>query len=60
MEGEWCGWVCNARDDLESTVNVLSNPGRPGEEMKHAVMRSLHFFHMKILVLFDITKVRKI
>ena len=26
----------NARDDLESTVNVLSNPGRPGEQMKHA------------------------
>ena len=59
MEGEWEG--CNARDDIESTVNVSSNPGRPGEEMKHAVMRSMHFsFHLKILVLFDITKVRKI
>ena len=45
----------------ESTVNVLSNPGRLGEEMKHAVMRSMHFsFHLKILVLFHITKVRKI
>ena len=52
---------CNVRDDLESIVNVLSNPGRLGKEMKHMIMRSMHFsFHLKILVLFDITKVRKI
>ena len=53
--------VCNVRDDHDSTVNVLSNPGRPGEEVKHMVMRSMHFFfHLKIHVLLDITKVRKI
>ena len=51
--------VCNAEMTLK-TVNVLSNPGRLGEQMKLAVMRLMHFsFHLKILILFDNTKVRK-